>query len=237
MNEPLVTMAFITGLLGSGHCIGMCGPIVAALSLTEAGKRGTIFFQFLYNIGRIITYTGIGLLVGWLGSVFAYTNSFAGITRVLLIGSDLFVFFLGLGSTGLFSFFKLDVMQLEFSGPVQKITETVAYFRKLPPALSSLPLGIIMGFLPCGFLYAMIIVAGQSNRTMNGVMMMLAFGLGTLPTLFLFGSTAHLLTAKMRTRMLRLAGLIIALMGAYNLYRHLVLVQCCQSFLPFTGLE
>jgi len=234
MNEPLITMALLTGLLGSGHCIGMCGGLVAALSLSETGKRGGVFFQLLYNIGRITTYTGIGWLVGWLGSAFAYANTLAGVTRALLIGSDLFVIALGLGSAGLFSFLKVNVMQLEFPGPVQKITGIVAKLKRHPPALSALPLGLIMGFLPCGFLYAMIIAAGQSASAPNGSLMMLSFGLGTLPALFLFGSTAGWLTAKMRSLMLRWAGIMVALMGAYNLYRHLVLAQCCPPFLPFS---
>jgi sulfite exporter TauE/SafE len=234
MNEPLITMAFLTGLLGSGHCIGMCGGLVAALSLSEAGKQGGIFFQLLYNTGRITTYTGIGWLVGWLGSAFAYANTLAGLTRALLIGSDLFVIVLGLGSAGIFTFLKINVMQLEFPGPIRKITGAVAELKKLPPALSALPLGLIMGFLPCGFLYAMIIAAGQSAGSANGALMMLFFGLGTLPALFLFGSTAHWLTARMRSIMLRWAGIMVALMGTYNLYRHLVLAQCCPPFLPFS---
>ncbi len=234
MNEPLITMAFITGLLGSGHCIGMCGGIVTALSLSRTGKQGTILFQLLYNIGRIITYTGIGWLVGWLGSAFAYANTLAGPARALLIASDLFVIILGLGSAGLFAFLNLNVMQLEFPGPVQKIIRAVSHLRMLPPALSALPLGLIMGFLPCGFLYAMIIAAGQSAEALNGALMMFSFGLGTMPALFLFGSTAHWLTKRMRTLMLRWAGIMVALMGAYNLYRHLVLAQCCRPFLPFS---
>jgi len=234
MNETLITMALFTGLLGSGHCIGMCGGLVAALSLSETGKQGGVVFQLLYNVGRILTYSCIGWLVGWLGSAFAYANTLAGLTRGLLIGSDLFVIVLGLGSAGIFSFLNYNVMQLEFPGPVQKITRQVVKLKKLPPALSALPLGLIMGFLPCGFLYAMIIAAGQSANAANGALMMFSFGLGTLPALFLFGSAAQWLTARMRSLMLRWAGIVVALMGAYNLYRHLVLAQCCPPFLPFS---
>ena len=234
MNEPLIAMAFITGLLGSGHCIGMCGGLVAALSLSDTGKRGGILFHLFYNTGRIITYTSVGWLVGWLGSAFAYANTLAGVARILLIGSDVFVILLGLGSAGLFSRLKLNVMQLEFPGPVQKITMLVSQLKKLPPALASLPLGLIMGFLPCGFLYAMIIAAGQSAAPDKGALTMLSFGLGTMPALFLFGSAAHWLTTSTRVIMLRWAGIMVALMGAYNLYRHLVLAQCCPPFLPFS---
>ena len=234
MNEPLITMAFITGLLGSGHCIGMCGGLVAALSLSDTGKQGGVMFHLFYNTGRITTYTAVGWLVGWLGSAFAYANTLAGVTRGLLIGSDIFVILLGLGSAGLFSRLKLNVMQLEFPGSVKKIIMLVTRLKKLPPVLASLPLGLIMGFLPCGFLYAMIITAGQSAAPAKGALIMLSFGLGTLPALFLFGSTAHWLTTGKRALMLRWAGIMVALMGAYNLYRHLVLAQCCPPFLPFS---
>jgi len=233
MSEPLITMAFITGLLGSGHCIGMCGGLVAVLSLSDTGKQGGVPFHIFYNTGRIITYTSIGWLVGWLGSAFAYANTMAGITRGLLIGSDIFVILLGLGSAGLFTRLRLNVMQLEFPGPVKKITLLVGKLKKMGPALSSLPLGLIMGFLPCGFLYAMIITAGQSAAPEKGAIIMLSFGLGTMPALFLFGSAAHWLTRSIRTAMLRWAGIMVALMGGYNLYRHLVMAQCCPPFLPF----
>jgi sulfite exporter TauE/SafE len=95
-------MAFFTGLLGAGHCIGMCGSLVTALSLSEAGRQGGWFFQLLYNIGRISTYTFIGAVVGWLGSALAYTDRFKMVTRSLLIGSDFFVILVGLGTAGLF---------------------------------------------------------------------------------------------------------------------------------------
>ena len=234
MNEPLITMAFVTGLLGSGHCIGMCGGLVAALSISGAGKQGGVLFHLFYNTGRITTYAAVGWLVGWLGSAFAYANTLAGVTRGLLLGSDLFVIVLGLGSAGLFSRLKFNFMQLDFPGPVQKITILVNRLKKLPPVLASLPLGLIMGFLPCGFLYAMVIAAGQSAAPVKGALIMLAFGLGTVPALLLFGSAAHWLTTGKKALMLRWAGIMVALMGTYNLYRHLVLAQCCPPFLPFS---
>ena len=137
-------------------------------------------------------------------------------------------------------------MQLEFPGSTRGLTLLAAKLKKLPPALAAYPLGLVMGFLPCGFLYAMIIaagvvdegverrvLAGQSAAAASGALTMLSFGLGTMPALFLFGATAHWLSRKMRTLMLRWAGLLVALMGTYNLYRHLVLAECCPPFLPF----
>ncbi len=219
MTEPLYSMAFTTGLLGSGHCIGMCGGIVAALSISAEGQRGGLLFHILYNIGRTATYTVIGVLVGLLGSAIAYTDAFSTATKIILLGSDLFIIVLGLGTAGLFK--HLNVMKLDFPGPTKKISVAVAGLRKLPAGISALPLGLIMGFLPCGFLYAMAITAAQSASMEKGAIIMMMFGLGTAPSLFLFGSAAQWLGTRARTWMLRSAGLMVALMGGYNLYRHL----------------
>lgn len=219
MTEPLFTMAFTTGLFGSGHCIGMCGGIVAALSLSNEGQRGGLLFHLLYNLGRIVTYTLIGFVVGWLGSAIAYTDAFSGVTRIILLGSDFFIILLGLGTAGFYR--NLDVMRLDFPGPAKKMSLAVARIRSLPPGLAALPLGLIMGFLPCGFLYAMAITAAQSASPKTGAITMLMFGLGTAPSLFLFGSAAQWLGTRARAWMLRIAGAMVALMGCYNLFRHL----------------
>jgi len=77
--------------------------------------------------------------------------------------------------------------------------------------------------LPCGFLYAMAITAAQSTDSLHGAAIMVAFGIGTMPALFLVGSAAQWFVSK-RSWMLRLAGLLVALMGSYNLFRHLGLM-------------
>ena len=212
-------MAFMTGLMGAGHCIGMCGGLVGALSLSEAGQKGGWLFHLLYNTGRITTYTFIGAVVGWLGSALAYTDQFKTITRILLLWSDLFVITIGLGTAGLFSI--LNVASLDFPGPMKMMTAATARLRNLPPALSALPLGLLFGFLPCGYLYAVAITAAQSASVTTGALMLLAFGIGTAPSLFFFGSAAHWLSGRARIWMLRIAGLLVAGMGAINLFKHL----------------
>lgn len=219
MGDSLIYMAFVTGLLGAGHCIGMCGGLVSALTLSEAGQKGGWFFQLLYHLGRITTYTFIGALVGWLGSALAYTDRFKMVTRSLLIGSDLFVILVGLGTAGLFTW--LNVAKLDFPGPMQAMTLAVRGLRRLPPAVAALPLGLLFGFIPCGYLYAVVITAAQSASITTGALMMLAFGLGTAPSLLLFGGAAHWLSSRARTWMLRIAGLVVAAMGVSNLIKHL----------------
>jgi len=219
MSDSLIYMAFVTGLLGTGHCIGMCGGLVSALSLSEAGQKGGWFFHLLYNLGRISTYTFLGAVVGWLGSALAYTDRFKIVTRSLLVGSDIFVILVGLGTAGLFVW--LNVSKLDFPGPMRTMTLAVRGLRRLPPAVSALPLGLLFGFIPCGYLYAVAITAAQSASVTTGALMLFAFGMGTAPALLLFGGAAHWLSGKARTWMLRIAGLVVAGMGFINLLKHL----------------
>jgi sulfite exporter TauE/SafE len=219
MSDSLIYMAFVTGLLGTGHCIGMCGGLVSALSLSEAGRQGGWFFHLLYNLGRISTYTFIGAVVGWLGSALAYTDRFKMVTRSLLIGSDVFVILVGLGTAGLFTW--INVSKLDFPGPMKAMTHAVTGLRRLPPAISALPLGLLFGFIPCGYLYAVAITAAQSASVATGALMLFAFGLGTAPSLLLFGGAAHWLSGRARTWMLRIAGLVVAGMGVINLIKHM----------------
>jgi len=223
MTDPLISMAFFTALLGSGHCIGMCGGLVAALSLSPHGREGGVFFQLLYNLGRIITYSLLGLLVGWLGSTLALTQNLAGFTRWVLIGSDLFIIVLGLGTAGLWQKFTLG--RLEFQAPLKLLNRAVKQLKMAPATVSALPIGLLMGFLPCGFLYAMVLTAAQSAAPLQGGLIMLAFGIGTVPALLLFGGATRWLGTQARLWMLRGAGAMVAIMGIYNLIRHLQLVS------------
>lgn len=222
MSDPLILMGFTTGLLGAGHCIGMCGALVGALSLTATGRPGGWGFHLLYNAGRIATYTLIGALAGWLGSALAYADRFRAATRLLLVGSDLFIILVGLGTAGLFTW--LNVARLDFPGPLRAMTAAVQGLRRLPPWLAALPLGLLFGFLPCGYLYAVAISAAQGADPLLGALTMGAFGLGTAPALLLFGGATQWLGSRNRRWMLRVAGLVVAGMGVVNLIRHLRLM-------------
>lgn len=224
-------MALMTGFLGSAHCLGMCGGLITALSMALPQRVSPILFLSLYHTGRIITYSLVGAMVGWLGSVLAYANSFHGVMRLALIGSDIVIIAAGLGTAGLFSMFNL--MRLESSGPATIISRIVGILNRKPGALTALPLGLLMGFLPCGFSYAMAITAAQSASPVTGGVSMMLFGLGTTPALFLFGSAVDWLnrrssTSQLNTRtklwMVRGAGLMVAGMGAYHLVQHIRLL-------------
>lgn len=219
LSDPLVAMGFTTGLLGGGHCIGMCGPLVGAVSLSAGHRPGGWPFHLLYNGGRLFTYTLIGAVVGWLGSALAYSDHFRPVTRTLLLASDLFIILVGLGSAGLFA--GLSITRLDLPGPLRAMTAAVRRLHRLPPAVAALPLGLLFGFLPCGYLYAVAISAAQSADPLLGAATLGAFALGTLPAMLLLGGATQWLGTRARYWMLRAAGLLVAGMGAVNLLRHL----------------
>ncbi len=224
-------MAFATGFLGSGHCLGMCGGLVAAFSLAGRRPAGPLF-HLLYNLGRTLTYTTAGLVAGWFGSALAYTQNFAWFTRTALVFSDLFV--IGMGLATALALPRLNIMAFEGRGPVGWLSRGAGRLVRLPSPVAALPLGLLMGFLPCGFLYAMLLTAAGTTAPLAGSGVMLAFGLGTAPALLVFGSAAGWLSDKLRGRLLRGAGLLVALMGLAGLFRHLELASWILAAVPFT---
>lgn len=233
MIDPIYPMALMTGFLGSGHCLGMCGGLISALSLAHVRQHQAVLFHGLYQGGRIITYTLVGALVGWLGSVLAYANRFHSLMRLALVGSDLLVITVGLGTVVLFH--RWNLLHFDLPGPGRLISRAVrALTGPLPlrpdgghlprSTYTALPLGLLMGFLPCGFSYAMAITAAQSASLTTGALTMLCFGVGTAPALLLFGCTVHWLSLRAREGMIRGAGLMVALMGIYHLRHHIALL-------------
>lgn len=219
MIDPIYSMALTAGLLGSGHCIGMCGGIVAALALSRSKQAGNRSFQLCYNLGRIGTYTILGFIVGWMGSAIAYADSFRFVARGILLGSDGLIILLGLGSA--FAIGRFNLMRLECSGPFAAIAGTVKRLNMKNSWWSAIPLGSLMGLLPCGYLYSMAIAAAQTASASKGALTLLSFGLGTLPSLLLFGESTSRMNALTRHKLTRFAALAVAAMGAFNLHRHL----------------
>lgn len=217
--DPLWSMAFLGGLLGSGHCLGMCGALVAALGLSGRDRPGGLFFHLAYNAGRIVSYSAIGALVGLLGAGLVQSKQYGWPVFFLLLLSDLLVIVVGLSAAGLLR--RRDFLSPDCAGPMALIGGLVRRLAGLPAPLAAFPLGLMMGLLPCGFLYAMFISAGQSGSVQTATLTMFFFGLGTSPALLLFGSAAHLLSSRSRRWMLTASGLVVVCMGIYNLIRHL----------------
>jgi uncharacterized protein len=219
-----IWLAFLAGLAGSFHCVGMCGGIVAALAMTRGGQPfgSRLGSQLCYNVGRISTYTLLGALAGLIGSSLDFV-ALRSVTSWFFIGANLFVIVVGLSSALGLSVLNLSSLEGRgarfFAAPVRRALSSNS-------ALSALPLGMLLGFLPCGLVYAPLMAAAASGGPGLGAATMGALGLGTLPVLLFMGTASSAITGSLRSAMLRLAGLAVALMGAAGLWRALAR-SCC----------
>ena len=182
----MVFSGFIIGLLGSLHCVGMCGPIALALPIVGNSKAALIVSRLLYNFGRILTYTFFGFIFGLIGD------------RIQLFGLQQIVSII-LGSLILlrliipqkYSFTKLHF----FQRTVGKLKQEFSKMFGKNSMKSLFVIGLLNGFLPCGFVYVGIAGAIATGDALKGAAFMSLFGLGTLPIMFaalLFSSVLSL---------------------------------------------
>ena len=204
---------FLVGLLGGTHCVGMCGGIVGALSV---GGPARFPLHLAYNLGRILSYTLAGALVGALGSA---SLALAGqLTQriALYLAANLMLIALGfylMGVTRALAFTERAGQNLWKH--IQPLT------RRFLPARSvgqALPLGMLWGWLPCGLVYSALATALAAGSASQGALLMLAFGLGTLPNLLLAGLLLVRLRHLVQLAAVRLAaGLLVTAFGIWGL--------------------
>ena len=229
MNEALLSGAFISmgaGFLGGlGHCSGMCGPIVAALSVgglnRKEGKRSAeILPHILYNTGRVTTYTALGAMVGGAGSFVAVISPMEGAQYALMATTGTLMLLLGLSVAGATS--RLTSMIEGFASPLLKsVNKLIKPIQGRQSSFRFLPLGLMLGLLPCGLSYTMLIGAAGSGGALTGAVLMLAFGLGTVPAMFAIGMLSGRIGLALRGKLYRAGGILVALMGLYYMYRGL----------------
>lgn len=218
MNPDITHLgAFLVGLLGSTHCLGMCGGIVSALTfnLSDNVRRSTLrLFPYLlaYNAGRIASYMVAGAMAG------AFSAALFGLAPPTVVGravngvSGGFMIALGLYLAGWWP----GLQWLEkWGGILWKRIEPIG--RKLLPVkhpLTALVFGMVWGWLPCGMVYAALAWSLSSGSAVQGATLMLAFGIGTLPMLLVVGAAAEGLRNFVRHPWVRrVAGLLVIAFG------------------------
>ena len=216
--------AFLVGLLGGVHCVGMCGGIVTALSLSlpgQAGRPGQSASHQLplilaYNTGRIASYSLIGALFGGIGALAIHSSGLRSVQIGLLVIASLFMIALGLYLGGWWRGLSR-VEQL--GGWVWRRLEP--YGRHLIPVRTpgrALLLGAIWGWLPCGLVYSVVIWSISTGDPIKGALLLFSFGLGTLPNLLAMGLFAGWISAQVRKpRVRQAAGLLVAGFGLWTL--------------------
>ena len=218
MIEFSIIAVFFVGLLGGVHCLGMCGSIVGIFTaqLPKDGARWP--FHLAYNSGRIASYTLAGLLVGAIGQAGLLMRDVVPIQHLLFALSSLMLIALGLYLAGIWSMVRH--IERVGNGLWQRIQPLT---RRLLPVTSptrALLLGTLWGWLPCGLVYSVLVTALASGHAQSGALIMLAFGLGTLPNLLVIGLFWERCRHWVRSPKVRLfAGLIVMAFGIYGLFK------------------
>lgn len=189
---------FAVGLAGSFHCVGMCGPIVLSYSVGLRGPRPAA--HAAYNAGRILTYILLGAIAGAAGHGIAMLGQLAGLAAGARIFAGMAMIAAGLLMIGLAPASSL--VQIRRPGIMQSIGKLILG----PTAGSKFTLGLMLGFLPCGLIYAALLKSLESGSPISGAFTMLAFGLGTSAALFPTG----LLSSVAGTRLGRWSNRIAA---------------------------
>lgn len=209
----------LAGLAGGfGHCIGMCGPVVAAYSFGE--QRLRYLHHILYNLGRITTYMFMGAVVGLTGSFLVLTASIEKIQAAIMVLAGISIIIMGIAIGGWIPVRRSPKSSSWLSSTIQK---TMELFKGPRTAGTYYPMGIVLGFLPCGLTYTALLAAARAAMDadnhlvgmLQGAFMLLFFGLGTAPALLLVGRVINIIGAKARDRLYKLASLIMILTGVY----------------------
>lgn len=198
-NNVTYGMLFITGLLTSVHCISMCGSINLVATINKENKR-SIKRPLLYNCGRIISYTVIGGIVGFVGKVISFNNIIIGI--VIIIASVIML---------LMSLTMLNVIKFRFSFIKYK-------FNNRSPFI----IGLLNGLIPCGPLQAMQVYALSTGSVLKGALSMMLFGLGTVPLMLFTGIIFSSVKGKTKILINKIASVLILILSLVMLNRGLL---------------
>jgi len=188
MLELSLMAALLVGLLGGGHCVGMCGGIVAAVTVTLPKQQPKLGYLLAYNLGRIASYGAAGVLAGAVGASSFFLQQVLPVEKILYAMASLVLIVLGLYLAGMWH----GVTRLEWLGSLlwQRLQPLSRRFLPVRSLSQAFALGTIWGWLPCGLVYSVLVAALATGSPARGGLLMLAFGLGTLPALLAMGMAA-----------------------------------------------
>lgn len=217
MNEiefaAIISFALLSSL---GHCVGMCGGFIVTYTTAKINQSMTkgvqAFAHLFYNSGRVVTYTIIGALFGYFGSLWDITP----LTRAIMFAIiGVLMVLMGLSFAG----------QLKFLNSIEFPIANFRWFKLLFKSLLSSEryssfflLGMLNGIIPCGLVYMMLTLAMKTQSALDGALVMAVFGMFTMPTLFVLGFSVGLFSQTyFRSIMVKIAAIIIILFGFWTL--------------------
>ncbi len=219
--DPPYLAAFLIGLSGGAHCFGMCGGIVGALTLglpPASGHplRARLPYLLAYNLGRIASYMVAGALAGGMGAWAAHLLSVHRAQLGLQLLAGLFMILLGLYLAG----WSATLGRLERAGGIlwRRIEPLGRRWLPVRTPAQALGIGLVWGWLPCGLVYSVLVWAIGAGGAPQGALLLLSFGLGTLPALLAMGTAAAALAEFVRRPAVRrVTGSLVMLFGGYEI--------------------
>ena len=201
-------MLFLIGLLTSVHCIAMCGGInlsqcIPQTERSDAGVLRSLRPSFLYNLGRVVSYTVIGGLVGTLGAVISFSGAFKGVVQLV---AGVFMVIMGINMSGVFPFLRklTPHMPQIFAGKI---------YEEKGRSKSPLYVGLLNGLMPCGPLQAMQLYALSAGSMTQGALSMLFFSLGTVPLMFGLGALSSVMSKKFTRKVMTAGAVLVVVLG------------------------
>jgi hypothetical protein len=211
LDPAVLTTAFLAGLLGSGHCFGMCGGIAAGLGAMSKGRGVVPALQF--NLARLVSYAALGLIAA---TVLGGVSNLVPIGRWLRILTAVMILLIGLKF--LFDFRGIEFIERGGAGLWKKIMPFAMKAGGRQDALGRLLLGACWGFIPCGLVYTVLMTAASTANPVSGAVTMLAFGAGTLPSMLGLTVAAPALSAFLEDRTVRrLIGFALVILAVWTL--------------------
>lgn len=205
-NTMGYSILFVIGLMSSIHCIAMCGGINLSQCIGYTSNSDSRFARlkpsFLYNLGRVISYSIIGGIVGTLGSVISFSGMAGGFVSVL---AGTFMVIMGLNIINIFPTLR------KLNPRLPKTLGNRVY--NLRGKKGPFIVGLLNGLMPCGPLQAMQIYALGTGSFIAGATAMFMFSIGTVPLLFVFGALSTFMSGKLTGRLMKASGILVIVLG------------------------
>lgn len=211
-----ISAGFVLGILGSFHCLGMCGPIAIAIPHRSSSRLGILLESLVYNFGRVITYSVMGLLLGFVGTPLRL----AGIQEYVAVATGILMLL----------FLIIPLKYYQGTGNIKFVNSFVMSFKRKfneffnsKSMFSLLIFGFLNGLLPCGLVYIALAGSFASTDLLTSTLYMSAFGIGTVPMLALLYFTKNMLTLNLRKKLTKLIPYGVALVAILMILRGLSL--------------
>ncbi len=213
---PSLSAALLAGLLGSAHCLGMCAGIsgLFGVSAEVRSLRRQVPMAIAYNTGRIMTYALLGAIVAGVGG--ALVDAKPTLARPILLITGTVIILIGLQVA--FNWRLLNPVERMGAVLWRKLAPIARHFVPVTSVPRAFGLGLLWGWLPCGLVYSVLLIAATSVAPVDGAAIMAAFGVGTMPAMVMTGLGAAQMSQLLRSRGTRLGfGLLIIVLGVLTI--------------------